>query len=184
MRAVDDSAERQLLMPGRADLAHQKEIQFRVERRRHFVTDRHTASRKRQNEGVVAAEAGEGAAKLAPGVFPVSKHSILPSATRQMAEEPSRGMVDNLIERAGLFEQVGRARHDDNLAFHLQLLAGDAVELDDGRVEAPTINSVGARTRGKASPARSGRPPRETIAKTRVSSAAARAAPAPVLAPK
>src|SRR5258705_675326 len=50
----------------------------------------------------------------------------------------------------------------------------------------PTINRVGARTRGRADPARSGRPPRETTAPTAAgrSAAATSAAPAPVLAPK
>ena len=49
----------------------------------------------------------------------------------------------------------------------------------------PTINSVGARTVSSASPARSGRPPRETTAPTRRGSfaAATSAAAAPVLAP-
>ncbi len=51
MRAVDHRAERQFLMPGRADLAHQKKIELRVERRRHLVTDRHAAARQGQNEG-------------------------------------------------------------------------------------------------------------------------------------
>ena len=49
----------------------------------------------------------------------------------------------------------------------------------------PTISSVGAATSGSREPARSGRPPRETTARTRWSWAAAtRAAAAPVLAPK
>ena len=50
----------------------------------------------------------------------------------------------------------------------------------------PTISRVGAVTCGSAAPARSGRPPRETIARTgeRGAAAATSAAPAPVLAPK
>src|SRR6267142_341732 len=50
----------------------------------------------------------------------------------------------------------------------------------------PTISRVGARTRVRADPARSGRPPRETTAPTDSGRAAAAtsAAPAPVLAPK
>ena len=49
----------------------------------------------------------------------------------------------------------------------------------------PTISSVGARTAESASPARSGRPPRETTARVFGRSAAAMsAAAAPVLAPK
>ena len=50
----------------------------------------------------------------------------------------------------------------------------------------PTINSVGARTRASHSPARSGRPPRDTTAAIRSGrcAAATSAAPAPVLAPK
>ena len=49
----------------------------------------------------------------------------------------------------------------------------------------PTIRRVGVRMRSSASPARSGRPPRETTAPTRSSrfEAATRAAAAPVLAP-
>src|SRR5581483_3176385 len=50
----------------------------------------------------------------------------------------------------------------------------------------PTINSVGAVTRSSAAPARSGRPPRDTMAATPRGrpAAATRAAAAPVLAPK
>ena len=50
----------------------------------------------------------------------------------------------------------------------------------------PTMSSVGASTRASASPARSGRPPREITARTRAGRAAAAmsAAAAPVLAPK
>jgi hypothetical protein len=49
----------------------------------------------------------------------------------------------------------------------------------------PTMRSVGARTWGSADPARSGRPPRETMAPTPSGRAAAAtsAAAAPVLAP-
>jgi hypothetical protein len=54
-----------------------------------------------------------------------------------------------------------------------------------GMSSPPTMSSVGARTRGRAEAARSGRPPRETIAAMAGSPAAAmRAAAAPVLAPR
>jgi len=54
-----------------------------------------------------------------------------------------------------------------------------------GTSSPPTIKSVGAVTRGSAGPARSGRPPRDTTAKTSPWAAAATsAAPPPVLAPK
>jgi hypothetical protein len=81
MRAVDDRAERQFLMPGRADLAHHEEIELRVEPCRHFVTDRRAAARQGQNEGVAVAEAVERAAKPPPGVTPVSEHQscLLPA---------------------------------------------------------------------------------------------------------
>ena len=95
-------------------------------------------------------------------------------------------MSDDLIERAGFLEEMRRARHDHELAFHRQSLLRSAVERNDRVITAADDQQCRARARARApSPARSGRPPRETTAKMRPSSAAATsAAPAPVLAPK
>jgi len=92
---------------------------------------------------------------------------------------------DDIIERAGLLEEVGRARHDHEVAFDLQSLLRLTVERNDWVIVAANDQKCRRVHCSSALPAKSGRPPRETTAKMLPSSAAATsAAPAPVLAPK
>src|SRR5216683_170431 len=104
----------------------------------------------------------------------------------QMEDEPVPGQVRHLLQRARLLEQVGRARHDLQACLPRQLIHRRTAEFQDDRVVTPTISNVGWHTLPRYSPARSGRPPRETTACTRFgrTAAATSAAAAPVLAPK
>ena len=45
--AACDCAHRQLLIAGDAELAHEKDVQWRAERSGHFIGDRHAAARQR-----------------------------------------------------------------------------------------------------------------------------------------
>ena len=76
-----------------------------------------------------------------------------------MSDEPVPGQLRHSFEGAAFFEQVGGTRHDDQFALVRQWAERAPVKRQDFR--------VGARTRAREAPARSGRPPRETTAKTR-----------------
>src|SRR5664280_3315537 len=102
-----------------------------------------------------------------------------------MSDEPVPGQLRHSFEGAAFFEQVGGTRHDDQFALVRQWPSARRLSARTSASAPPTIRSVGARTRAREAPARSGRPPRETTAKTRSGRAAAAtsAAAAPVLAP-
>ena len=104
----------------------------------------------------------------------------------QVAEKPLLGQPGDLFQCARLGEQVRCAGDDLELPGAAQPLVSLAVERQHGLVVAADDQERGAVTRGRLSPARSGRPPRETTAPTASPgrAAATRAAPAPVLAPK
>ena len=97
----------------------------------------------------------------------VSRAVMTPGRAAEVPAEPSRGHGGHLVEGAGLLEQVRRARDDLELRRRdAAAPAASSVEPQHLRVPPPTISSAGAATRASASPARSGRPPRETTAAT------------------
>ena len=106
---------------------------------------------------------------------------------QEMAGEPVGRETGHFFQRAGFLEQV-RGAGNDFQPFELRAsrLSARSFIAITGSSRPPTISNVGAMTWGRASPARSGRPPRDTTALTRSgrSAAATRAAPPPVLAPK
>jgi hypothetical protein len=103
-----------------------------------------------------------------------------------MPGEPAGREVRHLLERSGLLEQVGRPGNDLDPALAPELCVSLAVEVEDDLVRAAYDQQVGAWTSASRRPARSGRPPRDTIAATGGEGLAAAhsAAAAPVLAPK
>lgn len=107
-------------------------------------------------------------------------------AGNQVALEPPPRQRGNLFQCASLLEQMAGAGNNLQSLFGSQQSQGLPVEVDHQRVGAPTMSSVGAFTQGNAAAARSGRPPRETMARTDPGrrDAALRAAAAPGLAPK
>ena len=114
----------------------------------------------------------------------ISFHKVL--LPGQVAPAPGRREVGHLFESARLLEEMRGPRHDFQLDGGAHARHRRPIEVSTTSSAPPTIRSVGATTRGNASPARSGRPPREITTRTSDgrSAAAIRAAAAPVLAPK
>jgi hypothetical protein len=105
----------------------------------------------------------------------------------QMLIEPAAGKLGDFLQGAWLLEQMACARDNLEPGDAAEPAQGIVIEIDHHGIEPPpTISNVGARTICSVLPARSGRPPRETIAPTTSgrSPAATTAAAAPVLAPK
>lgn len=103
-----------------------------------------------------------------------------------MAEKPIAGQARHLFERARFLEQVGGAGNHRDFALDRDRGQRLPVQLED-RLIAPADYQQGRAFTLRSNPfARSGRPPRDTTAVTLTPgcAAAARAAPAPVLAPK
>ena len=65
---VDDGAEPQLLMPRRADLAHQQHVERRTERLSHLEPHRYPAARQGQHNRPAAFIVGQRRGQLAAGV--------------------------------------------------------------------------------------------------------------------
>jgi hypothetical protein len=68
---------------------------------------------------------------------PRASGGVMPRAgrrCRQVLREPLAGILCDLIERAGLLEEVGGAGDDDELVLDAQQGCGLAVHLDDGHI--------------------------------------------------
>jgi hypothetical protein len=74
--AIDHRAERQLLMPRRADLAHQQHIEGRGERLGDFKADRHAAARQRQHERPILPTGCQRSRELPPGIAAIAKERL------------------------------------------------------------------------------------------------------------
>lgn len=103
-----------------------------------------------------------------------------------MAQKPVTGQDRDLLERTRLLEEVGGTGYHGDLTFGGDRFSSTLIQVEDQFVTSADDQQGGAVVRASASPARSGRPPRDTIAWTSTpgSVAARNAAPAPVLAPK
>ena len=64
---------RQLRLPGRADLARYDHVEIEVERNSDLVADHHTAARNRKNEAVGPRVLRKRNRKLSPSLFPILK---------------------------------------------------------------------------------------------------------------
>ena len=105
---------------------------------------------------------------------------------RQILTEPVGCQPLDLLERAGFLEQVRRARDDFEPRDRPHPALRFFIQFDDGLVVAADDQERRRLDGASASPARSGRPPRDTTAAeiSGRSAAAINAAAAPVLAPK
>jgi len=97
-----------------------------------------------------------------------------------MSRKPDGGEGRNFLQRTGLLEQMRRARHEHEIPdAERKVIACGAVRLDGAGIPGATMSSAGASTDASTLlPARSGRPPRETIARTASGMPAPRSAPA------
>ena len=117
---IDDRAHGELGLKGHADLAHQDQIERRVECGRDLGRNRHAAARQGQHDRPLILVTRERLGELSAGIGAIDEwhHGLreLPGIAAHMRAEmrlePSRGMLNHDIERAGLREQMGRAGHD------------------------------------------------------------------------
>ena len=100
--------------------------------------------------------------------------------------EPTRGVLDDRLQGTRFRKEMARAWNYFDRFRSRQHRERLLVQLDHAEIAAAHNQQGRVRTRFSAGPARSGRPPRDTIAPMRSPSraAAASAAAAPVLAPK
>ena len=100
--------------------------------------------------------------------------------------EPIAGQFRYTLQSTRFFEEMRSAGNDLQLYLATYQRLACSFNSITAASRLPTISSVGECTRAKASPAKSGRPPREITAPTSRghSAAATSAAPAPVLEPK
>src|SRR5829696_4468626 len=89
-----------------------------------------------------------------------------PTPWGQVAPEPGGGEMRHLLKRSHLLEEVSRSGYDLGPLLDVLTPQSRFVHPDYGHVASPTVRSVGASTRERASLARSGRPPRKTTAPT------------------
>jgi hypothetical protein len=73
---IDNGAKAQLLMPRRADLAHQQHIEGRGERLGDFKADRHAAARQRQHERPILPTGCQRSRELPPGIAAIAKERL------------------------------------------------------------------------------------------------------------
>lgn len=87
-------------------------------------------------------------------------------ATLEIFAKPQSRKMGDLFQRSFFDEEMSRTRYDGHFLRTLKSREGFAVQVENNKVVPPTIKSVGEVTPERDSQARSGRPPRETIAPT------------------
>ena len=182
---VDDGADSELGHSGRSDLAHQDNIERSVEGKSDPKATGTPPRGRARITGRSFLKRSSSVARRRPASCR-SRNSIRPVERQiQVSEKPLLCQPHDAFKGAGLFEEVGGSGNDLQLGLATQPAKRRAIEREHVRVGAASINRVGALTSANAAPARSGRPPRDTMAATSPRCAAAtRAAAAPVLAPK
>jgi hypothetical protein len=69
--AIDHRAHGELRLVGNSDLAHQNEVERRVQLGRHFRSDRHPAAGEREHHRLLVPVLRERCRELAPGFLPI-----------------------------------------------------------------------------------------------------------------
>src|SRR6516225_459809 len=182
--AVSDRTESELGLPGHPDLAHEHDIERCVERLGNLETDRDTAARQCEDDRLLVFQMQKLVSEPVAGVAAICV-SHDPTSPK-WAENQSLACSTTASSVPGSSKRC--VAPGTTTSFFAQRSSTSAARLSASTSTSspPTISNVGALTEPSAEPARSGRPPRETIAATGSSAAAAArsAAAAPVLAPK
>src|SRR5271166_3507592 len=183
-RPVGDGAKSELRLPGYPDFAHEHDVERCVERLGNLETDGNAAARQCQDHRRPVFEMGQFGGQLAPGRAAIGEFHVLASVkcfkNQPRACSTTASSVPGSSKRCVAPGTMTSCFAQRSAASAARLSASTSTS------SPPTISKVGASTAESARPARSGRPPRETIAAIGLSCAASAtsAAAAPVLAPK
>jgi hypothetical protein len=85
--AVDDGAERELGLHGRADFAHEHEVERRIEGSGDLCCHRHTTARQGKHHRILVLEAEQSFGEALPGLLPVPEQGS--SHEHQVGPPPS-----------------------------------------------------------------------------------------------
>jgi hypothetical protein len=146
--SIDDRAKSQFRLVRRADLAHENDIERRLQRLGHLERHWNATAGKREDNRMGILVRHQPFRELAAGIAAILENIAISRSPRWSGQElrkPLLGMVRDVIQGAGLLEQMPGPRNDHQVLRAAEVMEGGLVHPDHRPVGAAD-NEEGWRT--------------------------------------